>query len=830
VSRSRSEEPAEGPRGRVEQAVRALQRPLAFAARDDFAHVARVGNLAAAVVNACRTLRELSIPSDLRRFAEELEQDFSNELEPGALPGKVSAALERLAPLDDSEWMEACLERPTSALPSVGPKRSATLARRGLHSVRDLLFRLPVDYEDRRALSRIGELAVGQRATFLAELLLVDFVSSKARGRFRRVLQAVVADGTGNINLKWFRSVDTIASGLHKGDWLLVTGDVKRFRFAKEIVHPEIERVDGPGTDAAPGDEAGRSADEAADTALRQVVPRYAGLESINPRTLRRFVRLAVDEYADLVGGHLPPALVEQHGLPDVPSALRTLHAPSPEAAGAEVDVEAYRAFASPAHRRLILEELYLLELGLALRRQAQGGAPALPIDCRSERVRAAPAALPFELTGGQQRAWQEIAADLSLPHPMNRLVQGDVGSGKTAVALLAAVAVAASGAQVALMAPTELLAEQHERTLRRLAAGAGSPLALRIGLLTASRPAAEAQAVKQALAAGELDLVVGTHALVQGDVEFANLALAVVDEQHRFGVRQRAALAQQGRDGLHPHVLVMTATPIPRTLALTLYGDLDHSVIDELPPGRSPVTTLLLREGEGARITGLVRAAVGRGEQVYVVYPLVEESEKVDLRSAMESTERIRAAFPEAHVDLVHGRLSAGERTAVMRRFERGETQILVTTTVVEVGVDVAAATLMVIEHAERFGLAQLHQLRGRVGRDERPGTCLLVSRGGSEKAEARLRAMLDSTDGFEIAEADLEIRGPGDFLGTRQSGHLPDLRVAELLRDVRLVAVARQTALEKVRADPGLAGSPVLRRAVEAHWGDRLALVDVG
>jgi ATP-dependent DNA helicase RecG len=430
----------------------------------------------------------------------------------------------------------------------------------------------------------------------------------------------------------------------------------------------------------------------------------------------------------------------------------------------------------------------------------------------------------------------------------MNRLVQGDVGSGKTVVAFLAALAAAANGMQAALMAPTELLAEQHARTLAALVAGSAAGLRLRIALLTASVPRAEAEAIRSRLASGDVDLVIGTHALVQKDVSFARLALVVVDEQHRFGVLQRQALAAKRDDARHPHTLVMTATPIPRTLALTLYGDLDCSVIDELPPGRSPVKTLLMREGEGAAVSRLVEQTVKRGEQVYVVYPLVEESERIDLRSAIESAQRIARAFPECRVDLVHGRLEATERRAAMQRFERGETHILVSTTVIEVGVDVSRATLMVVEHAERFGLAQLHQLRGRVGRGERPGTCVLVSRAAAgarsvspeaseaetdrpvDRGEERLKAMLETTDGFEIANADLRIRGPGEFLGTRQSGHLPDLRVADLLRDQRLLGIARRAAFEAVRRDPGLAGQPELRAAVASRWGERLALVNVG
>ena len=330
-----------------------------------------------------------------------------------------------------------------------------------------------------------------------------------------------------------------------------------------------------------------------------------------------------------------------------------------------------------------------------------------------------------------------------------------------------------------------------------------------------------------------EIDLIVGTHALLQPSVVFSSLALVIIDEQHRFGVKQRAHLAAKGTEGRAPHSLVMTATPIPRTLALTVYGDLDVSVIDGLPPGRSPVKTSLLRDGEGQSVMREVRETLSRGEQIYVVYPLVEESEHIDLRSALESTERIQAAFPDARVGIVHGRLDGARRTpsTVMRRFaaER-EIQILVATTVIEVGVDVANATLIVVEHAERFGLAQLHQLRGRVGRADRPGTCLLVARGGGEVAEARLRAMLETTDGFAIADADLRIRGPGEFLGTKQSGVLPDLRIADLIRDARLISVAREAALDSVRADPGLARATELRRAVDLRWGDRLSLMGVG
>ncbi len=666
-------------------------------------------------------------------------------------------------------------------------------------------------YDDRRSLQSVGNLEVGTHATFVARVLGCAF--SVRHGRFRgRVFEALVGDDTGTVTLKWFRSGDSLSKQVRKDALLLITGDVKRYRFDKELAHPEISVL----TDA--------SSDTAASGEVRSVAPEYTTPEGLHPRGLRRAIASAVERYSDLVPSHLPADLVAKLGLPEPGEALRELHQPA-----LDVDVAELAAGATPARVRLVLEELYLLELGLALRRAQRSAESGTPIAC-GQRSAAAAQALPFTLTGAQKRALGEILADLSRAHPMNRLLEGDVGCGKTVVAYLAATAVAESGYQSALMAPTELLAEQHEATLCALASAAGDAGGLRIARLTASVPSEEAARIRDALAAGEIDLVVGTHALIQESVNFRALAFAVVDEQHRFGVAQRAALAAKAAHGNAPHTLVMTATPIPRTLALTLYGDLDLSVIDEMPPGRATTKTVLLRAGEGQRVAELLREATARGEQVYVVYPLVAESEKIDLRAAVESTEKIRAAFPKLTVDLVHGQLDAAVRNAAMVRFASGETQLLVSTTVIEVGVDVPNATLMIVEHAERFGLAQLHQLRGRVGRGCASGTCVLVARGSSEDSEARLRALLDTTDGFAIAEADLAIRGPGEFLGTRQHGHLPDLRIADLTRDVRQIAIAREAALQTVRRDPRLRSSPELARAVQSRWGDRLSLVGVG
>jgi ATP-dependent DNA helicase RecG len=792
-------------------AIEALLRPLEFAARDEFAHLPRVRNLGESVSEAAGRAAALAVPADARELLERLRARFEQPLGPDDAAREIGAALEVLRPLGRAEWAEAALARSPEVLRGVGARRAQSLARRDLRSVEDLLFHLPSRYDDRRARVRVGELEVGRRATFVARVLVADFVSGPPRrgGWGGRRFEAVVGDDSGSVSLKWFRGGEAISKQARKDAWLIVTGDVKRYRFSKELHHPEIERVAGP---------------EGASLALEGVVPDYATPEGLHPRWLRSTLQRAVDEYSDLVGGHLPGGLTRSEKLPSPAEALRILHRPSPDA-----DVEALREGRHPARARLVLEELYLLELGLALRRAARGREPGTPVASDGQRARAAAASLPFQLTTAQSRAWGEIGADLARPPPMSRLVEGDVGSGKTVVAYLAALAVAESGHQSALMAPTELLAEQHARTLDKLARlSPGSEL--RIALLTSSVPRAEAQQRRAALAAGDIDLVIGTHALLQEGVDFHGLAFAVIDEQHRFGVRQRGALAAKGAAGRSPHVLVMTATPIPRTLALTAYGDLDLSVLDELPPGRAPTRTLLLRSGDAAGAGALLRETVERGEQVYVVYPLVEESEKSDLRAASESAERIARAFRGVCVDLVHGRLEASARSEAMARFEAGETQVLVSTTVIEVGVDVPNATLMIIEHAERFGLAQLHQLRGRVGRGASQGTCVLVARGVSEESEARLAALLRTTDGFRIAEADLSIRGPGEFLGTRQHGRLPDLRIADLVRDVRWVARAREAALASVREDPGLARDPALLRAVQARWGERLELAGIG
>jgi ATP-dependent DNA helicase RecG len=490
------------------------------------------------------------------------------------------------------------------------------------------------------------------------------------------------------------------------------------------------------------------------------------------------------------------------------------VHLPDPD-----LDPATLQARRTPYHARLAAEELFLLQVGLALRHEASTRRATRPLAPDAPVVARARASFPFELTADQERAWAEIASDLARAHPMSRLLIGDVGTGKTAVALLAAAAAHGAGALTAVIAPTEILAEQHFKTFQALAEPAG----IRSGLLTGSTPAPERRSLARMLRQREVTLLVGTHALLVESLELPGLGLVVIDEQHRFGVAQRERL---GRKGGAPHVLVMSATPIPRTLALTLYGDLDQSVLRERPPGRAPVETLVVPRSEGRRVLDRVRQTVARGEQVYVVYPLVEESEKQDLLDATRGFERLERALPEASVALVHGRLEAAERSRIMARFAAGELHVLVATTVVEVGIDVPRATLLVVQHAERFGLAQLHQLRGRVGRGARPGRAILIGEPRTEEARQRLAVLAASASGFDIAEEDLRIRGPGEWLGTRQAGHLPELRLADLVRHADLLGPLREAALERVAADPGLAKRARLRDAVERRWGRRLDL----
>jgi ATP-dependent DNA helicase RecG len=692
------------------------------------------------------------------------------------------------------------LATPLQFLKGVGPQRAKLLANLGLHTVEDALYYLPARHEDRSQLTPLGSLKPNDVTTVAGT---IRAVSPPPRGRPRVPLSVLLSDGTGFLTCVWFGQA-YLERVFQRGQRLIVHGKAQRYRSGPLQMQVKDFEV---GEDEAAGD----SSDETLHTG--RLVPVYGLTRGLTARPMRRLMKRLVDGYVDGLEDPLPAGLVARHRLEPLALALRAGHFPK-----TEVDYAA-------ARRRLVYDEFLLLQLGLAIRRHRQGRQPGLAMNPPGALARRLLASLPFALTPAQERVWREIRTDMAEPYPMNRLLQGDVGSGKTVVAALAILTAVESGFQAALMAPTEILAEQHLMTLTHLL----DPLAVEVALLTNAVKGKARERTLAGVAAGEIACVVGTHALVQEAVRFRRLGVAVVDEQHRFGVHQRATLKRKGES---PDVLVMTATPIPRTLALTLYGDLEVSVIDQLPPGRKPVVTKARTGSARGQIYRFLREQVGAGRQVYVVYPLVEESEAIDLRAATEMAERLQhEVFADLRVGLLHGRMSFTEKDRVMRDFKAGAIHILVSTTVIEVGIDVPNASVMLVEHAERFGLSQLHQLRGRVGRGPWRSYCILLSGASSPEAKLRLDAMAATNDGFKIAEVDLSLRGPGDFFGTRQSG-LPEFRVADLLRDAAALEAARRDAATLIREDPHLLAPEhrALRAALLQRWRGKLDLAGVG
>jgi len=662
--------------------------------------------------------------------------------------------------------------------------------------VGDALFFVPNRHEDRTRFVPLRSLVPGDMATVA---VTVGGVSPPPPGRGRMPLKAMVRDATAHAVAIWFGQ-RYLAKSLTRGTSLIVHGKVERFQGTLTIRVADYEILESDGEDDR--------------IHTGRLVPMYSLTEGLTQRPLRRLMWSLVDAHVGAVPEMLPDAIRARRKLPGLSEALRHAHFPASD------------ALRAAAYRRLAFDEFLLLQVGLAILRARVARGRGVAMNGPGALVRRLRAALPFALTAAQERVWQEIRGDMATPHPMHRLLQGDVGSGKTVVAALAVLTAIEAGYQAAVMAPTEILAEQHYGTFRRLL----EPLGLDVVLLTSALKPKERAARRAAIAAGAIPCVIGTHALVEQAVEFARLGLAVVDEQHRFGVHQRARLRGKGE---RPDLLVMTATPIPRTLALTLYGDLDVSVLDELPPGRQPVVTVARTETKRPEIYTFLRDQIAAGRQVYVVYPLVEESELIDLKAATDMARQLQeGAFREHTIGLLHGRLSSEEKDAVMRRFKAGELQVLVSTTVIEVGIDVPNAAVMLIEHAERFGLSQLHQLRGRVGRGPWKSYCILLTGGSlSEDARRRMKAMTDTNDGFRIAEVDLELRGPGEFFGTRQSG-LPEFRAADLLRDAAILEEARREAATITAADGELRRPEhaELRRQLLARWRGKLDLASVG
>ena len=697
------------------------------------------------------------------------------------------------------------LTTPLTYVKGVGPARAAMLEAKGLSVVEDLLAYVPFRYEDRSNLKTIAQLAPGEMATVMAEVR-----SAKLSGFKRRNLglfEAQFTDSSRAILVgKWFHG-GYLANVLAEGMKLSLFGKVEFDSYSGDLtmLHPEFEILAGEDDDGENSLHTGR------------VVPIYEAVSKMTTRVLRTIVHRVLQSL-DPLEDHLPLEIRQRLKFPDRWTAIRQTHFPPPEA-----DLRLLNQFRSQDQVRLIFEEFFWLECGITLKRRNARTLPgiAFAIDDRiREKVKAM---LPFKPTGAQKRVIQEIAADMKAPRPMNRLLQGDVGSGKTIVAAEAAVIAIENGYQVAVLAPTEILAAQHGFYFKQILTKLGYVVAL----LTGSFTSREKAQLKKLVGEGLVHVAIGTHALLEKDVEFKKLGLAIIDEQHRFGVLQRLGLTQKG---VHPDVLVMTATPIPRTLAMTLYGDLDVSVIDELPPGRKPIITKHATADRMEQVYSFLKRQIDEGRQAYVVYPVIEESETQAMKAAQQMYEHLsREVFPQISVGLMHGRLGGNEKEAVMQRFKEGEIKILVSTTVIEVGVDVPNASVMLIEQAERFGLAQLHQLRGRVGRGAAQSYCILATEKMNDAARERVRTLVESTDGFYISEMDLKLRGPGEFFGTKQSG-LPSLRVASILRDSEILEIARREALSFVDHPPA---PEDLERAVayiRGHWQRRYGLVTVG
>ena len=842
------------------QELEALFPPLRFAARNDGAGLSRISDLGGTVRRAveraraggtdaapaldrltehatalealpaekrfpvlCRLVADLgtlvTLPADLADLARRgriPEEGAGSEAAPTEAPGRAPATAPlapqaaappppriRVPPGDTPAGRAArrrMLAAPLAEIRGAHPAPRALLEERGRATVEQALEFLPRTWQDRTTVQAVRDLRRGEPA-----ITVVTVVKARpARMRNGKpLLKVETGDGQTRLDLVFFNPPPWRLKQFAVGERVLVSGEVgEGFGGVRQMAQPEVEKV-GEGDSANFG----------------RIVPVYPGPADYQHPALRKLMRRIVEEYAPLVVDELPEPIRSRRHLLGRAEALAQAHFPPPG-----TDLALAEARATPPFRRLAFEELFFLQLALAQRRRGVRREPGIAFDVSPAARAAARAPIPFSFTRAQERVFGEIAADMGRPEPMNRLLQGDVGSGKTAVAFAAAMLAVRSGWQAALMAPTEILAEQHARTLGRWLQGSGVEVVL-VGAQARGRGQRE---FREAVRTGAAAIAVGTHALLEEGVDFHRLGLVVVDEQHRFGVMQRATLMTKG---VRPDVLVMTATPIPRTLALAFHGDLDQSKIDELPPGRTPVETRVLTERQRGKALDEARRELAAGRQVYVVYPLVEESEKVDLADATSGAAELRDQLAPHSVGLLHGRMRPEEKEAVMSRFRAGEIQVLVSTTVIEVGVDVPNATLMIVEHAERFGLSQLHQLRGRVGRGSARSGCLLVARGGgSADARERLRTMARTQDGFEIARADLRIRGPGEMLGTRQAGQ-PVFEVADLYRDEAILDEAREEALALVEGDPSLSapGNLALREGL-ARWATRLSLARVG
>ena len=807
-----------------------IRKPLDFAARDNFAHVKSLTAIEPFIRAQVEELRQVtarhedvteieklftgfdSITLDQKKerilrasmLIDAIERRYESTVHDRQTASPEHVSL-RPSPRNSTATLLQ-LDTPVQYCKGIGPKRAELLNKLGIATVEDALSYLPWRYEDRGNLKKIGRLTFGTYETVSGEVVSTEVVSTK-RQRVK-VFELLIRDESGMLIGSWFNQ-PFMKKTFKSGQKVILSGIVKANPYKGGI-----PQIDNPDYEIMDYDEA----DDLIHTG--RTVPIYRTTAGLSVRYLRSMMKSILDSCGAAMLEPLPDHLIKKYSLMPAAEALFEIHFPTKEK-----DIAVLNRGMSAAHRRLSFEELLSLELGLALRKRGvtveKKGISFKSFGSLEAELRKK---LSFKLTNAQERVIAEIKKDMTAAHPMNRLVQGDVGCGKTIVAMIASLVAIENDYQACIMAPTEILAEQH---LKNIIAMAG-PLGISVRRLTGSIKRKEKEALLAEIASGVAQIVIGTHALIEQNVKFHRLGLAIIDEQHRFGVMQRSTLTAKGYE---PDVLVMTATPIPRTLALTVYGDLDVSVIDELPPGRSPIITRLYFESRRREAYQFIENEIKKGRQVYVVYPLVEETEKSDLKAATEMAAHLsKDIFPSWKVGLLHGRMKATEKEAVMAEFKSGETHILVSTTVIEVGVDVPNATVMVIEHPERFGLAQLHQLRGRVGRGGHQSYCILMGpRMFAEDARERLNAFSRTSDGFKIAEEDLRLRGPGEFFGTRQSG-LPDLHAANIIRDADLLDRARSEAFALTNQDPALTNYPRLRALLERKWQGKLGLMSVG
>ena len=713
---------------------------------------------------------------------------------------------------ESTAQLHPALTQSIGSIRGVGPKMLPRLEKLGLKTVEDALFHLPLRYEDRRQLKPINKLTPGQQEVFCGRVLAAG-ESTTSRNR-RKIFDVIIEDDSGQIALKWFRyRKPWLKKLLPIGRQVVLIGEVKHFGTGREVHHPDVELLPD-GADPV-------QVLQKDPLNFGRILPVYPLTEGLSQKQARKIWHPLVEQNAQYVQSCIPPEIIHRQQLMPLAEALLQAHWPQNQS-----DLKELERGRDKSRSSLVFDEFFFLELGLALKRAGVQLEEGISFKLEHRYTLPLSKLLPFRLTDAQRRVLGEIKHDMCSPQPMHRLLQGDVGSGKTLVALMSALIAIENHTQVAVIAPTEILAEQHFKTFDQWLPHLG----LKTILLQGNMPAAAKRESLRQIAGGEVDLIVGTHAVLQEGVEFKKLGLGIIDEQHRFGVKQRSLLKHKGQN---PDMLVMTATPIPRTLSMTLYGDLSVSIIDQLPPGRKPITTRKYHGPQRNNAYQVIKKEIEQGRQAYIVYPLVEESEKIDLKAATDAAEHLKnEIFPQFTIGVLHGRMKPSEKEAVMEAFRRGDVQLLVSTTVIEVGVDVPNATVMMIEHADRFGLSQLHQLRGRVGRGAEKSYCLLIpSDHYSEDAGRRLQVMVETEDGFRIAEADLEIRGPGDFLGTRQAG-LPDFRVANLLRDTRLLETARKEAFEYIEKSNQLSSpeSMSVRQELIRRWGGRLELAAIG